>query len=79
MTVDQLTAVLGWATVVNFGILALIGVMLLALRGTIVPIHARMFGLTEEDVNRAYFQYLSNYKILTFVFCLAPYIALRLA
>lgn len=78
MTLDQLTAVMGWATVINIGFLAAMGLSLMALRGTFAPLHARMFGLTEDEVNRAYFQYLANYKILTLVFCLAPYLALRL-
>ena len=41
-------------------------------------LHAGMFGLAEADLARAYFQYLAQYKIATFVFNIAPYFALRI-
>ncbi len=37
-----------------------------------------MFGLDEKDLNRAYFQYLAQFKILIIVFNVTPYIALKL-
>jgi hypothetical protein len=46
--------------------------------GPIKRLHAKMFGLSEEDLSRAYFQYLAQYKIAIFVFNLAPYLALRI-
>ena len=41
-------------------------------------LHGRMLGLSEDDLSRAYFQYLAQYKIAVFVFNLAPYLALRI-
>jgi hypothetical protein len=78
MTIDQLTAFLGWAAVINIGLLLLSTVTLLALRGPITRIHARLFGLNEQDLGRAYFQYLAQFKIATIVFTIAPYLALRI-
>jgi Family of unknown function (DUF6868) len=36
-----------------------------------------MFGLSEADLSRAYFQYLAQYKIAIFVLNLVPYVALE--
>jgi len=37
-----------------------------------------MFSLPEEDLSRAYFQYLAQYKIVVVVFNFVPYLALRI-
>ncbi|NEX17989.1 MAG: hypothetical protein C1943_15560 [Halochromatium sp.] len=78
MTIDQLTAFLGWAAVINIGVLLLSTAALLVLRAPITRIHARLFGLDEQDLGRAYFQYLAQFKIATIVLTVAPYLALKL-
>jgi hypothetical protein len=79
MTLETLTAILGWTTVVNIAILTLSTLGLIAMRGTISEIHSRLFGLDEKDLGRAYFQYLAQYKIAIIVLNIAPYLALRIA
>tara|TARA_B100002003_G_scaffold78069_1_gene73067 strand:- start:284 stop:469 length:186 start_codon:yes stop_codon:yes gene_type:complete len=49
------------------------------MRGLIQGMHTRMFGLSEEDLSRAYFQYVAQYKIAILVFNLVPYLALVVA
>jgi hypothetical protein len=78
MTIDQLTAFFGWAAVINIGLLLFSTVALLVLRAPITRIHARLFGLAEQDLGRAYFQYLAQFKIATIVFSVSPYLALRI-
>lgn len=78
MTVETLTEILGWATIINIAILLLTTLGLIAMRGTITGIHSRLFGLDEKDLGRAYFQYLAQYKIAIIVLNIAPYIALRI-
>jgi hypothetical protein len=78
MTIEQLTAFFGWAAVINVAVLVLSTGALLAMRGTITGVHARLFGLDETDLGRAYFQYLAQFKIATIVFSIAPYLALRI-
>jgi hypothetical protein len=41
-------------------------------------IHAKMFGLSESDLSRGYFQSLAQYKTAILIFNLAPYLALRI-
>jgi len=78
MTISDLTALLGWAAVINIAVLLVSTIGLVAMRRPITAIHARLFGLDEKDLGRAYFQYLAQFKIATIVFTIAPYLALRI-
>ncbi len=78
MTIEQITQLLGWCTAINLGLLIFSSIFVILLRVPIMKIHAKMFPLSEEDLARAYFQYLAQYKILILVFNLAPYLALRI-
>ena len=73
-----LTTFFGWTTVINFVLLGVSSIMVIALRGSISRIHGRMFGLESVDLSRAYFQYIAQYKIAIIVFSLTPYVALKL-
>jgi hypothetical protein len=48
------------------------------MRGLAVNLHTKMFALSEEDILRAYFQYLAQYKIATLVLSVVPYVSLKL-
>ena len=78
MTTAEFTEFLGWTLVINIAILLFASFMLIAMRGMIVQIHQKILGLSENDLLRAYTQYLAQYKIAVFVFNLAPYVALKL-
>ena len=78
MTIEQIAQFLGWSTAINLGLLILSSTLVILLRVPITKIHSKMFPLSDEDLARAYFQYLAQYKILIFVFNLVPYIALRI-
>jgi len=78
-TLQTISAVLGWCTVLNLGMLAAASLILIAFGDAIRGIHGGMFRMSDEDLSRAYFQYLAQYKIAIFVFNLAPWLALELA
>jgi hypothetical protein len=77
-SLETLTAFFGWFAVINIGLLTLGMIKLVAMRRPISQIHARMFGVSEEDLSRAYFQYLAQYKTAVIVLALVPYIALKM-
>ena len=77
MTVETLTELLGWSTVINFGLLMFSVIKLVLVRGWVSKIHSMMFGLSEVELSRAYFQFLAQYKIAIIVLNLVPYIALK--
>jgi hypothetical protein len=78
MTQDVLIAFFGWMTVLNLGLLALSAFLVVALKGWITPLHARLFGLEEAWTRQVIYAFLGAYKVLIFIFCLIPYVALRL-
>ena len=79
MSQEMLTAVFGWMTVLNFAVLIVMTLALTLVQDSIAAIHARMFQMERAEVKKAYFRYLANYKLLTLIFCLMPWIALKLA
>jgi hypothetical protein len=78
MTTETLTELFGWASIINIAVLMFSSIMVVAARNSITKIHAKMFGLNEQDLGRAYFQYLAQFKIATIVFSIAPYLALKI-
>ena len=77
-TLESMKELLGWSSVINIAILLLSTVAVTLFRTAISRIHARMSGLNDADLSRAYFQYLAQYKIAILVFNLVPYVALRM-
>ncbi|MCL6283321.1 hypothetical protein M3P21_07225 [Ruegeria sp. 2012CJ41-6] len=78
MTQDILTTVFGWITLLNFAILGFSTIMIVVLKDRVADIHGRLFDMSPAEVRKAYFTYLANYKILTLIFCLTPWLALKL-
>lgn len=78
ITISQLTELLGWASVINVGYLFLASIILMFMRRTISSIHSKMLDIDEKELSTKYFDFLSNYKIVTLVFMVAPYIALKI-
>ncbi len=79
MTQEFLTTVFGWMTALNIAVLLFSTLMILIMQDWIAGVHGRMFQMERADVKRVYFRYLANYKILTIIFCLVPWLALKLA
>ncbi|MGB0992310.1 MAG: DUF6868 family protein [Akkermansiaceae bacterium] len=77
-TIARLESLLGYCTLLSGGLLILTTIALTLMKGAILKIHSKLTGLTEEQLNKGYFDYLSNFKIVFLMFNLIPYIALRL-
>jgi len=77
-SIETIREFLGWCSVINISILILAAIMLIVMRGWVVSFHAKTSGVDETDLPKIYFEYLGNYKILIFVFNIAPYLALRI-
>ena len=78
MTIELLTELFGWISIINIAILLLSTFALLGMREFITSTHARLFGLEATDLGRAYFQYLAQFKIAIVVLNIAPYVALKI-
>jgi Family of unknown function (DUF6868) len=78
ITISQLTELLGWASVINVAYLLLATVILMFMRETISSVHSKMLDIDKKELSSKYFDFLSIYKIVTLVFIVAPYIALKI-
>ena len=78
ISIDTLTELLGWCSIINIGILLFAMLMTTLLRESISAIHGKLFGLDNADIARAYFQYLAQYKIAILIFNLVPYFTLKI-
>lgn len=78
MTLDTLTAFLGWCTVINIAVLIVSTLVITAFKQSILTLHSKMFGLISADLPMVYFNYLGNYKIAIYILNLVPYIALKI-
>jgi hypothetical protein len=78
MNIEVITEFFGWCLVINAGLLVFTTVILLLAQNWAAKIHSKMFNLKEEDLKRAYFNYVALYKMLLIVFNLVPYVALKL-
>lgn len=78
MSIEQIAVLLGWCTVLNFGVLMLTMIMLTLFRKPVHGLHTKISGLSTDELNKLYFQYLGNFKILWILFNLTPYLVIRI-
>lgn len=78
ITLAKLTVLLGWAATINIVFLIFTTVALLVMRDKVLEIHSALFNLNANELPKLYFKYLANLKVLTIVFFLSPYIALKI-
>lgn len=76
-TIEQLTEFLGWASILNMGFLLLATLLLMLFKQPAMAIHKKFFSLDNATMELKYFEFLSNYKVATFVFTVIPYLALK--
>ena len=75
-TLEQLRSFLGWCAALNVGLYVSAALAIVVARKRISGLHAGMFGLEAAEVERQYFVYLAQYKIVVLVFSVVPYLAL---
>jgi hypothetical protein len=78
MTLVEVREMLLWCSILNMGLLMLIGVMFLTAGKWICRIHGKVWGIPEEKVRISLYRVMATYKILIFVFNVVPYAALRI-
>jgi len=76
MDIQTLKAFFMWCTIVNMGLLILTSLILLAGRDMVYRVHSKWFPMSREAHNIVLYSFIGFYKILIFVFCIVPYVAL---
>ncbi len=65
-----------WCTILNAGLLCLV-FLLTAFAGDFVyRTHTRWFPMPRETFNAIIYAFLGMYKLMVYVFCIVPYVAL---
>ena len=78
MTVDTLQAVLGWAALLNLGLLLFWFGMFMVARDWVYEVHNRWFKMSREDFDTTHYKLMGFYELSIFVVLLGPYLALRI-
>ena len=76
MDINMLCVFFKWCTIINFGLLILMFLMLASAGELIYRIHSKWFPMPKETFNVVIYSFLGVYKIVFFIFVLVPYIAL---
>ncbi|GAB2677771.1 DUF6868 family protein [Aliiglaciecola aliphaticivorans] len=78
MSIIQITELFGWASVINIAYLSLATLIVTLKPEIITSIHSKVFQVEKTTLSPLYFNFLSLYKVMTLVFIVAPYLALKL-
>lgn len=76
MTTELLRSILGWCTVINFGLLLWWALFILLAHDWVYRMHSRWIKLSVEQFDAIHYAGMAFFKIIVFVFNLVPYIAL---
>ena len=78
MSLERLTELFQWMTIVNAAIFIVSALLAMSLRGFASRLHARLFGVEEEQVAAVAYGYLGAYRLFLLVFNVVPWVALLL-
>jgi len=78
MTVETLTAVLGWTTLINFALLAWWLLFFVVARDWTYRLHTKWFRFPREQFNAIHYSLMGVFKMGIIIFNLVPYLALRI-
>jgi hypothetical protein len=78
MTIEILSSVLGWATVINLSIVTVWFLVFTFYHDGVFRLHSKWFKLSEERFDTIHYAGMAFYKIGTYLFNLAPYLAIQI-
>ena len=77
-SIETLATFFGWCTVINVGIILLAVLFFGIFHDFAGKVHAKMFGITEEEAKAAFFHVFQQYRLAVVVLNVVPFIALSL-
>ena len=77
-SMEALTSFFGWLTLVNIAVYMLTVLGIVTMRGFMLSMNTRLFGISEEEVSNKTFDYVARFKLYITVFAFAPWAALKL-
>ena len=78
MNISMLQAFFMWCSIINFGLLLLIFAIITLAKEWTYKMHSRWFNISKENFDLVLYCFLGFYKLLVWVFCIIPWIALSI-
>jgi len=78
MTIEILSSVLGWATVINLSIVTVWFLGFTFYHDAVFRLHSKWFKLSEEKFDTIHYAGMAFYKISTYLLNLVPYLAIQI-
>jgi hypothetical protein len=78
MTVETVRAVLGWASLINLGVLLFWFAFLMLAHDWVYRVQSKWFELSTERFDSIHYTLMGFYELLIFIVLLGPYLALRI-
>ena len=78
MTIEIVRDIFGWCAVINIGFIGFWGLMFALVPDFVYNIHSKVFRIEKDEFIRIHYIGIAFYKLLTFVLCLVPYLAMRI-
>jgi hypothetical protein len=79
MTIEILSAILGWSTIINMGIVTLWFLLIVYAHDWVYQLHSKWFTLSVERFDTIHYAGMAFYKINIYLFNLIPFLALHIA
>jgi hypothetical protein len=79
LTIEELTRLLGWCSVINIGVLLYWFLFMAFAAEWIYELHSRWFKISRETFDATQYAAMAYYKLATFLFTIIPYLLLRFA
>ena len=76
MTLNQLTELFKWMTIINIVIFIVSSLLSIALKRIVCKTHGKLFGIDESSVSIVLYSYLGVYRVFILVFNIVPYVSL---
>lgn len=77
MTLENVTFILGWTTVLNYLALIFWFTLYAVCSDRIYQLHTHWFTLSREQFSQLHYMGIMVYKLAIFLFLLSPYISLK--
>ena len=78
MTIELLSRILGWATVINLGILTVWFLAFTFYHDVLFRLHSKWFKLSKEHFDTIHYAGIAFYKLCTYLLNLVPYLAIKI-
>ena len=78
MTVQMLQSFFMWCSIINVVLLMLMFFIITTAKEWTYKIHSRWFNISKENFDLVLYCFLGLYKLLVWIFCIIPWIALSI-